>query len=67
MILRDMLLKLLKPFLYAYNQSLFYNHKIKKLLHDTIRMMYLVQDQTSLYETINLFRVNPNINSLIKK
>ncbi|WP_258034158.1 transposase, partial [Staphylococcus aureus] len=37
-----------------------------KLLHDSIRMMWLAQDQTPSYKTINRFRVNPNTDALIE-
>ncbi len=31
--------------LYAYTQSVFSGRRIEKLLHDSIRMMWLAQDQ----------------------
>ncbi|EYG46237.1 hypothetical protein V616_02093, partial [Staphylococcus aureus M57729] len=34
--------------------------------HDSIRMMWLAQDQTPSYKTINRFRVNPNTDALIE-
>ncbi|EYJ08801.1 hypothetical protein V260_02602, partial [Staphylococcus aureus M35954] len=51
---------MLKIILYAYTQSVFSGRRIEKLLHDSIRMMWLAQDQTPSYKTINRFRVNPN-------
>ncbi|EVI06855.1 IS1182 family transposase, partial [Staphylococcus aureus] len=56
---------MLKIILYAYTQSVFSGRRIEKLLHDSIRMMWLAQDQTPSYKTINLFRVNPNTDALI--
>ncbi|EYG52451.1 hypothetical protein V627_02439, partial [Staphylococcus aureus T42550] len=52
--------------LYAYTQSVFSGRRIEKLLHDSIRMMWLAQDQTLSYKTINRFRVNPNTDALIE-
>ncbi|HEG7222480.1 TPA: transposase, partial [Staphylococcus aureus] len=57
---------MLKIILYAYTQSVFSGRRIEKLLHDSIRMMWLAQDQTSSYKTINRFRVNPNTDALIE-
>ncbi|WP_052500203.1 transposase [Staphylococcus aureus] len=51
---------MLKIILYAYTQSVFSGRRIEKLLHDSIRMMWLAQNQTPSYKTINRFRVNPN-------
>ena len=50
---------MLKVVLYAYTQSVFSGRKIEKLLNDSIRMMWLSQNQTPFYKTINRFRVNP--------
>ncbi|GAB5787794.1 hypothetical protein JMUB7524_12180 [Staphylococcus aureus] len=50
----------------AYTQSVFSGRRIEKLLHDSIRMMWLAQDQTPSYKTINRFRVNPNTDALIE-
>ncbi|GAB5802026.1 hypothetical protein JMUB7516_27350 [Staphylococcus aureus] len=49
----------------AYTQSVFSGRRIEKLLHDSIRMMWLAQNQTPSYKTINRFRVNPNTDALI--
>ncbi len=38
----------------------------QKLLHDSIRMMWLAQDQTPSYKTINHFPWNPNTDALIE-
>ncbi|MCD0965767.1 transposase, partial [Staphylococcus aureus] len=40
--------------------------RIEKLLHDSIRMMWLAQNQTPSYKSINRFRVNPNTDALIE-
>ena len=55
-----------KIILYAYTQSIFSGRRIEKLLHDSIRMMWLAQNQTPSYKTINRFRVNPNTDALIE-
>ena len=57
---------MLKIILYAYTQSVFSGRRIEKLLHDSIRMMQLAQDQIPSYKTINRFRVNPNTDALIE-
>ncbi|HDJ1271976.1 TPA: transposase, partial [Staphylococcus aureus] len=57
---------MLKITLYAYTQSVFSSRRIEKLLHDSIRMMWLAQNQTPSYKTINRIRVNPNTDALIE-
>ncbi|HHQ2072136.1 TPA: transposase, partial [Staphylococcus aureus] len=57
---------MLKITLYAYTQSVFSGRRIEKLLHDSIRMMWLAQNQTPSYKTINRIRVNPNTDALIE-
>ncbi|OHS26287.1 hypothetical protein HMPREF3257_06290, partial [Staphylococcus aureus] len=57
---------MLKITSYSYTQSEFSGRRIEKLLHNSIRMMWLAQDQTPSYKTINLFRVNPNTDALIE-
>ncbi len=57
---------MLKIILYAYTKSVFSGRRIEKLLHDSIRMMWLAQNQTPSYKTINRFRVNPNTDALIE-
>ncbi len=57
---------MLKIILYAYTQSVFSGRRIEKLLHDSIRMMWLAQNQTPSYKTINRIRVNPNTDALIE-
>ena len=44
---------MLKIILYAYTQSVFSGRKIERLLHDSLRMMWLSQRQTPSYKTIN--------------
>ncbi len=43
--------------MHTLNLSNFRGQKNKKLLHDSIRMMWLAQNQTPSYKTINRFRV----------
>ncbi|CAC5949679.1 transposase [Staphylococcus aureus] len=57
---------MLKIILYAYIQSVLSGRRIEKLLHDSIRMMWLAQNQTPSYKTINRFRVNSNTDVLIE-
>ncbi|SCS50760.1 IS1272 transposase [Staphylococcus caeli] len=42
---------MLKVILYAYTQSVFSGRKIEKMLNDSIRMMWLSQNQTPSYKT----------------
>lgn len=56
---------MLKIILYAYTQSVFSGRKIEKLLNDSIRMMWLSQNQIPSYKTINRFRVNPKTDALL--
>ncbi len=57
---------MLKIILYAYTQSVFSGRRIEKLLHDSIRMMWLARNQTPSYKIINRFRVNPIFYELIE-
>ena len=57
---------MLKITSYSYTQSEFSGRRIEKLLHNSIRMMWLAQDQTPSYKTINRFRVNSNTDALIE-
>ena len=57
---------MLKVILYAYTQSVFSGRKIEKLLNDSIRMMWLSQNQKPSYKTINRFRVNPKVDALLE-
>ncbi len=43
---------ILKIILYAYTQSVFSGRRIEKLLHDSIRMMWLAQDQHLLIKLL---------------
>ncbi|WP_375713067.1 transposase [Mammaliicoccus sciuri] len=47
--------------LYSYTQSIFSGRRIESFLKDSIRMMWLAQNQTPSYRTINRFRINPII------
>ena len=57
---------MLKIILYAYTQSVFSGRKIEKLLNDSIRMMWLSQNQTPSYKAINRFIINPKVDVLLK-
>ncbi|KAB2176162.1 IS1182-like element ISSep1 family transposase, partial [Staphylococcus epidermidis] len=57
---------MLKVVLYVYTQSVFSGRKIEKLLNDSIRMMWLSQNQKPSYKTINRFRVNPKVDALLE-
>lgn len=56
----------LKLILYAYAQSVSPSRKTEKLLSGSIRMMWLSQNQTTFYKTINRFKVNPVVDVLLK-
>ena len=56
---------MLKVILYAYTICVF-GRKIEKLLNDSIRMMWLSQNQKPSYKTINRFRVNPKVDALLE-
>ena len=43
-----------------------FGRKIEKLLNDSIRMMWLSQNQKPSYKTINRFRVNPKVDALLE-
>jgi len=57
---------MLKVILYAYTQSIFSGRRIEASLNDSIRMMWLSQEQKPSYRTINRFRVNPMMDNLLK-
>ncbi|WP_157173506.1 IS1182 family transposase, partial [Staphylococcus epidermidis] len=44
----------------------FSGRKIEKMLNDSIRMMWLSQNQKPSYKTINRFRVNPKVDALLE-
>lgn len=46
---------------------MFSGRKIETLMKDSIRMMWLTQSYQPSYRTINLFRVNPSINALLRE
>ena len=58
--------KMMLVILYAYTQSVFSGRKIEKMLNDSIRMMWLSQNQKPSYKTINRFRVNPKVDALLE-
>ena len=47
---------MLKIILYSYTQSIFSGRRIESLLKDSIRMMWLSQNQTPSYRTINHYK-----------
>ncbi|MEB7438424.1 transposase, partial [Mammaliicoccus sciuri] len=57
---------MLKVILYSYTQSIFSGRRIESFLKDSIRMMWLAQNQTPSYRTINRFRINPNMDKLLQ-
>ncbi|WP_353463562.1 IS1182 family transposase [Mammaliicoccus sciuri] len=57
---------MLKIILYSYTQSIFSGRRIESFLKDSIRMMWLVQNQTPSYRTINRFRINPIMDKLLQ-
>lgn len=58
---------MLKIILYAYSNSIFSGRKIEFALRDSLRFMWLAQEQQPSYRTINRFRANPLTNKLIKE
>ncbi|TDL95225.1 transposase, partial [Macrococcus brunensis] len=57
---------MLKIILYSYTQSVFSDRRIEASLNDSIRMMWLSQEQKPSYRTINRFRVHPVMDDLLK-
>ncbi|WP_338041140.1 IS1182 family transposase [Macrococcus brunensis] len=57
---------MLKIILYSYTQSVFSGRRIEASLNDSIRMMWLSQEQKPSYRTINRFRVHPVMDDLLK-
>lgn len=57
---------MLKIILYAYSNSIFSGRKIEFALKDSIRFMWLAQEQQPSYRTINRFRSDSRTNKLIK-
>src|SRR5690625_483408 len=58
---------MMKIILCGYAQSVFSGRKIEALLSDSVRMMWLAQNQRPSYRTINRFRVHPQMAVLIKE
>ena len=58
---------MLKIILCAYSQSVFSGRKIEALLKDSIRMMWLAQGYEPSYRTINRFRVDPDVQELLRQ
>ncbi|MGX7162954.1 IS1182 family transposase, partial [Enterococcus songbeiensis] len=58
---------MMKMILCAYTQSVFSGRKIEVLTKDSIRMMWLTQSYQPSYRTINRFRVNPLVNTLLRE
>ncbi|ALS02669.1 hypothetical protein ATZ33_15180 [Enterococcus silesiacus] len=56
---------MMKMILCAYTQSVFSGRKIEALTKDNIRMMWLSQSYQPSYRTLNRFRVNPLVNTLL--
>lgn len=57
---------MLKILFCAYSQSVFSGRKIEALLQDSIRMMWLAQNQIPSYRTINRFRAHPKMAALLQ-
>ncbi|MED4126726.1 IS1182 family transposase [Shouchella miscanthi] len=51
----------------AYTQSVFSGRKIEALLQDSVRMMWLAQEYKPSYRTINRFRVNRDVQELLRE
>ncbi|NIK13487.1 IS1182 family transposase, partial [Alkalibacillus almallahensis] len=58
---------MMKIILCAYTQSIFSGRKIEALLKDSIRMMWLAQGYEPSYRTINRFRVQPQVQELLRQ
>jgi len=58
---------MLKIILCAYTQSVFSGRKIESLLKDSIRMMWLAQGYEPSYRTINRFRVDPDVQDILRQ
>ncbi len=58
---------MMKVILCAYTQSVFSGRKIEALLKDSIRMMWLAQGYEPSYRTINRFRVNQEVQDLLRQ
>ncbi|WP_226036725.1 transposase, partial [Aquibacillus saliphilus] len=58
---------MMKIILCAYTQSVFSGRKIKALVEDSVRMMWLAQGHEPSYRTINRFRVNEEVKELLRQ
>src|SRR5690625_2046765 len=58
---------MMKIILCAYTQSVFSGRKIEALLKDSVRIMWLAQGYEPTYRTINRFRVDPDIQELLRQ
>ncbi|WP_414055653.1 IS1182 family transposase [Macrococcus equi] len=58
---------MLKIILFSYTQSIFSGRRISSALHDSLRLMWLSQGQKPSYRTINRFRVNPKLASILEE
>ena len=58
---------MLKLILCGYTQSIFSGRKIEAMAKDSIRTRWLTQSQMPNFRTINLFRVNPYVQYLLKE
>src|SRR5699024_3902892 len=58
---------MLKIKLCAYSKSVFSGRKIEALLKDSILMMWLAQGYIPSYRTINRFRVDPDVQELLRQ
>ncbi|MCC4722347.1 transposase [Salinicoccus sp. RF5] len=58
---------MMKIILCSYTQSMTSGRKSEALLTDSVRMMWLAQNQTPSYRTINRFRVHPHMDALIQE
>lgn len=58
---------MMKIILCAYTQSVFSGRKIEGLLKDSVRMMWLAQGYEPSYRTINRFRVDPEVDELLRQ
>lgn len=58
---------MLKIILCGYTQATFSGRKIEALTKDSIRMMWLAGNYQPSYRTINRFRVNPQVQGLLRQ
>ena len=58
---------MLKIILCGYTQSVFSGRRIEDLVKDSVRMMWLAQGYEPSYRTINRFRVQPQMQELLRQ